>query len=55
VIRGSGVTLADGGERVSELGAVRDQQARFAEVARDSTAFRVVDRVVSERLVGKLG
>lgn len=39
--------LADGGECVSDLGAVRDQQALFGAVASDSTAFRVVDRIAS--------
>jgi hypothetical protein len=48
VIRDLAVMLADGGESVSDLGAVRDQQALFGPVASDSTAFRVVDRVASE-------
>lgn len=51
VVRDLAVTLADGGECVSDLGAVRDQRALFGEVASDSTAFRVIDRVASERLV----
>jgi Transposase DDE domain group 1 len=54
VIRDLAVMLADGGECVSDLGAVRDQQALFGQVASDSTAFRVVDRVASERLLGEL-
>ena len=37
--------LADGGECVSDLGAVRDQEALFGAVASDSTAFRMVDRI----------
>jgi Transposase DDE domain group 1 len=53
-IRDLAVMLADGGECVSDLGAVRDQEALFGPVASNSTAFRVVDRVASERLVGKL-
>jgi hypothetical protein len=48
VIRDLAVMLADGGECVSDLGAVRDQQALFGPVASDSTAFRVIDRVASE-------
>ena len=48
VIRDLAVMLADGGECVSDLGAVRDQEALFGQVASDSTAFRVVDRVASE-------
>jgi Transposase DDE domain group 1 len=48
VIRDLAVMLADGGECVSDLGAVRDQEALFGLVASDSTAFRVVDRIASE-------
>src|SRR5918996_638218 len=48
VIRDLAVMLADGGECVSDLGAVRDQQALFGPVASDSTAFRVIDRVAAD-------
>jgi hypothetical protein len=48
VIRDLAVMLADGGECVSDLGAVRDQRALFGPVASDSTAFRVIDRIASE-------
>jgi DDE family transposase len=48
VIRDLAVMLADGGECVSDLGAVRDQQMLFGPVASDSTAFRVIDRIASE-------
>jgi hypothetical protein len=41
------VMLADGGECVSDLGAVREQAALFGEVASDSTAFRTVERIAS--------
>jgi Transposase DDE domain group 1 len=54
VIRDLAVTLADGGECVSDLGAVRDQEALFGPVASDSTAFRVVDRLAAEQLLGEL-
>jgi hypothetical protein len=47
VIRDLAVMLVDGGECVSDLGAVREQNALFGSVASDSTAFRVVDRVAS--------
>jgi len=47
VIRDLAVMLADGGECVSDLGAVREQDALFGEVASDSTASRTVDRVAS--------
>jgi hypothetical protein len=42
------VMLADGGECVADLGAVRDQEALFGPVASDSTAFRVIDRVAAD-------
>jgi hypothetical protein len=48
VIRDLAVMLADGGECVSDLGAVREQDALFGEVASDSTAFRTVSRIASE-------
>src|SRR5215207_5746201 len=48
VIRDLAVMLADGGECVSDLGAVRDQQALFGPVASDSTAFRMIDRIATE-------
>jgi hypothetical protein len=47
VIRDLAVMLTDGGECVSDLGAVRDQQALFGAVASDSTAFRTVDKIAS--------
>jgi hypothetical protein len=47
VIRDLAVMLADGGECVSDLGAVREHDALFGEVASDSTAFRTVDRIAS--------
>src|SRR4051794_26550052 len=48
VIRDLAVMLADGGECVTDLGAMRDQQALFGPVASDSTAFRVIDRVAAD-------
>ena len=48
VIRDLAVMLADGGECVSDLGAVREQEVLFGGVASDSTAFRMVDRIGSE-------
>ena len=42
---GVAVTLADGGECLADLGALRDQLDLFAGVASDSTAFRVIDSV----------
>ncbi len=55
VIRDLAVMLVDGGECVSDLGAVREQDALFGAVASDSTAFRMIDRIASEpRLVDAL-
>lgn len=48
VIVALAVMLADGGECVSDLGAVREQNALFGAVASDSTAFRTIDRIASE-------
>ena len=47
VIRDLAVMLVDGGECVSDLGAVREQDALFGAVASDSTAFRIIDRIAS--------
>jgi hypothetical protein len=44
VIRDLAVMLADG-ECVSDLGAVREQDALFGKVASDSTAFRMIARI----------
>jgi hypothetical protein len=48
VIRDLAVMVADGGECVSDLCAVRDQEALFGAVASDSTAFRVIARIASD-------
>jgi hypothetical protein len=45
VIRDLAVMLADGGECLSDLGAVRDQEALFGPVASDSTAFRTLAKI----------
>jgi hypothetical protein len=47
VIRDLAVMLADGGECVSDLAAVREQDALFGQVASDSTAFRTVEKIAS--------
>jgi len=47
VIRDLAVMLVDGGESVSDLGAVREQDPLFGAVASDSTAFRMIDRIAS--------
>jgi hypothetical protein len=39
------VTLADGGDCLADISALRDQPDLFGGVASDSTAFRVIDQV----------
>ena len=48
VIRDLAVMLADGGECVSDLGAVREQEPLFGVVASDSTAFRIVQKIAAD-------
>ena len=48
VVRDLAVMLADGGDCLSDLRAVRDQEPLFGAVASDSTAFRLIDRIGSE-------
>jgi hypothetical protein len=48
VVRDLAVMLADGGEALSDLGAVRDQQALFGPVASDATAYRLIERIAAE-------
>jgi hypothetical protein len=45
VLRDLAVMLADGGDCLADLGALRDQLDLFGGVASDSTAFRVIDSV----------
>ena len=47
VIRDLAVMLADGGDCLSDLRAVRDQQPLFGPVASDTTAFRLIDRFIA--------
>jgi hypothetical protein len=44
------VTIADGGDALRHLRALRDQAKLFGPVASDPTAWRVVDRVDTARL-----
>jgi hypothetical protein len=48
VVRDVAVMLADGGDCLADLRAVRDQQALFGPVASDATAFRVIDRIAGD-------
>ena len=42
VVRDLALTLADGGDCLSDLRALRDQEALFGEVASDATAWRLI-------------
>src|SRR5215212_9853817 len=48
VIRDLAVMLADGGDCLSDLRAVRDQEPLFGPVASDSTAFRLLGRIAGD-------
>jgi hypothetical protein len=48
VIRDLAVMLADGGDCLADLQAVRDQEPLFGDVASGSTAFRVIDQIASD-------
>jgi hypothetical protein len=45
VVRDLAVMLADGGDCLADIGALRDQDGLFGAVASDSTAFRVIDKI----------
>jgi Transposase DDE domain group 1 len=45
VVRDLAVMLADGGDCLADLRALRDQQVLFGPVASDATAFRVIDAI----------
>jgi hypothetical protein len=49
VIRDLAVMLADGGDCLADLRAVRDQERLFGAVASDATAFRVIDAIAADR------
>jgi hypothetical protein len=48
VVRDLAVMIADGGDCLSDLRAVRDQQPLFGAVASDATAFRVIDDLAGD-------
>jgi hypothetical protein len=50
VLRDLAVMLADGGDCLSDLGALRDQADLFGLVASDATAWRVIDALDDQRL-----
>ncbi|MHB8761784.1 MAG: hypothetical protein ACYC6J_05255 [Coriobacteriia bacterium] len=45
IVRDLAVTLADGGDRLTDLGALRDQEVLFGPVASDTTAQRCIERL----------
>jgi hypothetical protein len=55
VVRDLAVMLADGGDCLSDLRALRDQRPLFGPVASDATAFRLIDALArDERLMAAL-
>jgi Transposase DDE domain group 1 len=52
VARDVAVMLADGGDCLTDLGAVRDQGVLFGAVASDATAYRCLERLDEEMLSG---
>jgi hypothetical protein len=54
VVRDLAVMLADGGDALCDLRALRDQPALFGQVASDSTAWRVIDDVCEHGLLDAL-
>ena len=50
VARDVAVMLADGGDCLTDLGALRDQGVLFGEVASDATAYRCLERLDEEML-----
>jgi len=52
ILRNLIVTLAQGGEHLSDQAALRDQSTLFGEVASDATAFRAIERIGPAELEG---
>ena len=50
IVRDLSVMLADGGDCLTDLGALRDQGVLFGAVASDATAYRCVERLDAEML-----
>ncbi|MDP2183154.1 MAG: IS1380 family transposase [Actinomycetota bacterium] len=53
IVRDIAVMLADGGDALTDLGALRDQGVLFGEVASDATAYRCVERL-NEGMLSRL-
>jgi len=54
VVRDLAVMLADGGDALCDLRALRDQPALFGAVASDATAWRVIDAIAEHDLLEAL-
>jgi len=54
VVRDLCVMLADGGDCLSDLGALRDQEDLFGRVASHATAFRVIDSLSAPEMLACL-
>jgi hypothetical protein len=52
ILRDLIVTLVAGGEHLSDMAALRDQPDLFGNVASDSTAFRLIERIGPSQLEG---
>jgi hypothetical protein len=48
VLRDLAVMLADGGEALTDLGAIREQAPLFGEIASDATAYRAIERIAAD-------
>ncbi len=54
VVRDLCVMLADGGDCLADLGALRDQEDLFGRVASNATAFRVIDSLCAGDMLARL-
>jgi hypothetical protein len=54
VVRDLCVMLADGGDCLADLGALRDQEDLFGRVASNATAWRVIDSLCAEGMLDRL-
>jgi hypothetical protein len=54
VVRDLCVMLADGGDCLADLGALGDQEDLFGGVASNATAWRVIDSLCGEGMLGRL-
>jgi hypothetical protein len=55
IVRDLAVMLADGGDALTDLGVLRDQEVLFGDVASDATAYRCLERLDEAALTGIRG